>query len=627
MRALRIKHKRRGVMYMVAFVTLIVVTMLIGAAFTLLPTQLMAASKDADSLQAVSAAGAGADYVHSRLQDRPTWKGDLDGTATMAGYTVNSPALQIYEDKGNVVGLVNQSDGSKQAFRIRFNFQNGSSTSPDDGFNQNPASTHEMKFPLISCNNLGGWAAQNLYEGGSSGDVPNGAANSSTVPRFQTAIFVEGLAGPGLQGATLDTLDSYASRRGVIRRVASMHVGFLSQSRVDSAAYAGGGIQTRSLAAPAVLTSAPGAGVANIRAFESLNAVLPTVLQAANSQSRAFYSGAAPNAGVLVTSQSQSKAAQTNHWLKLKWSEVPKASATAPTRVKAGTYMWRPNASTLQPEMVYYPEDFSGTGVFAPTTTPTLVSSPADMMTSIGPGVNLDMSTMTTTITDSVYVDSNAGASGFSVLIDPVFQATSPIRPAVILDPDPLKTSLISTTGSFFVQGKIEGVGSITTEGDLKLQGTSLFEADQGDSVVLYSKKDITVESIPPSVAAVLAPTYSYTTGMGMGMGRSNGWRGRGSAAEDPAVVEDGDVSFAGAVFAMGNFKTNITNGGLYIRGVLSAYGGDPDTQNPGDVAGSGLIDISGNRVEFMYDPSYLMTAANQGRPSYLDRISWNLLD
>lgn len=619
-------HRKRGIMYMIAFVTLIVVMMLVGAAFTLMPAQLAIVNKDSDSLLAINAASAGADYVQSRLQNRPTWRGDLDGTGSTAGFTVDTPGLQIYEDKGNVLGLMTQSDGSKQAFRVRFNYQNGSSTSPDDRFSQDPASTHEMKFPLVSCNNLDGWASQNLYEGNSSGSVPNSAVATSTVQRFQSAIFVQGLAGPGMQGATITTLENYASTRGVLRRVAAMRTGFLNQSRIDSAAYAGGGIQTRSLAAPAVLTSAPGAAVANIRALDSMNAVLPTLLQATSSQSRAFYSGStAPNAGVLITSQNQSKAAQSSRWLKMKWNDVPKAPPTAPTRVKAGTYLWRQNTTTLKPELMYYPEDFSGTGIFTPSTTPTLVSAPADMMTSIGTGVALDMDTMTTTITDTVYIDNNMGATGFSVVIDPAFQAASTIRPGLTLDPDPSKTSIISSTGSFFVQGKIEGVGSITTEGDLKLQGTSLFEADQGDAVVLYSKQDISVESIPPSVASALAPTYTYRPGMGMG--RAMGWRRRGTAPADPAVVEDGDVSFAGAVFAMGNFRTNITNGGLYMRGVLSAYGGDPATQDPGSVAGSGIIDISGNRVEFMYDPSYLMTSANLGKPSYLDRISWNLLD
>ena len=625
MRRLGLNRRRRGIMYMIAFVTLIVVTMMIGAAFTLMPTQLAAVNKDSDSLLALSAASSGADYVQSRLQDRPTWKGDLAGTGSMAGYTVNTPNLQIYEDKGNVLGLMVQSDGSKQAFRVRFNFQNGNSSNPEDGFSQDPTSSHEMKFPLISSNNLGGWSAQNLYEAGSAGDVSNGASPSSNVQRFQSAIFVQGLAGPGMKDATIDTLESFAYRRGVLRRVAGMRVGFLNQSRVDSAAYAGGGIKTNSTAAPAVLTNAPGAAVANIRALESLTTVGTTKLNHTSNQSRAYYSGGTPSAGVNITTQAQSKAAQASHWLKMKWSDIPKAPATAPTRLKAGTYLWQKNTTTLQPELLYYPEDYSGSGNFVPTTSPSVVSAAADMMTSIGSGVTLDLATMTTTITDTVYVDTVAGASGFSVLMDPTYQASLPTRPAVILDADPAKTSLISATGPFFVQGKIEGVGSITTEGDLKLQGTSLFEADQGDSVVLYSKKDIVVESIPPTVAAALAPAYVYKPGMGNGM--AMGWRKKGQAPANPAVVEDGDVSFAGAVFAMGNFKTNITNGGLYIRGVLSAYGGDPATQDPGDVIGSGQIDITGKRIEFMYDPSYLMTGANLGKPSYIDRISWNLLD
>ena len=609
--------------YILVFVTLVIVTMMVGAAFTLLPTQLNTGLRDQDSVQVLAAVSAGADYAQSQLQNRPNWKGDRDGTGTMAGFTINSPALQVYEDKGNVVGLLTSPDGSKQAFRFRFNFQNGSSNSPEDGFAQNPASTHLMRFPLVSNNNLGSFAASNLYTGDSTGQVSG--SPTGQVGRFQSAIFIQGLAGPGLRNATVDTLDAFPGRRGVLSRTVCTRLGFLNQSRVDSAAYAGGGIHTNA-ANNATLTSAPGVAVANIRALDTITTATGTELVATDTLSRAFYSNdtSTPSSGVKVTAQAQSKAAQESHWLKMKWSQVPKAPTNAPTRLKAGTYVWQRDSVTGNPQLAYYPEDYSGSGTFTPTTTPTLVSTAADMMTSIGTGVSLDLPTMTTTITESVYVDAVGGANGLAVLIDPTFQAALPTRPNVILDPDPAKTSMLSAAGSLFVQGKIEGVGSITTEGDLKIQGTSLFEADPGDAVVLYSKQNISVESIPPSVAAAVAPNNTYRPGMGNG--RARGWRNRGQQPADPATILDGDVSFAGAVFAMGNFTTNIDNGNLYIRGVLSAYGGDPESQAPGSVAGSGTIDItSPGSVEFMYDPSYLMNKSNTGEtPSYLDRISWN---
>jgi len=108
-------------------------------------------------------------------------------------------------------------------------------------------------------------------------------------------------------------------------------------------------------------------------------------------------------------------------------------------------------------------------------------------------------------------------------------------------------------------------------------------------------------------------------------MGMAMGWRNRGQQPGNPPTVSDGDVSFAGAVFAMGNFTTQIDDGALFVRGILSAYGGDPATQNPGAVAGAGKINVNAKRIQFMYDPSYLMTSANNGAPAYLDRISWNL--
>jgi len=401
----------------------------------------------------------------------------------------------------------------------------------------------------------------------------------------------------------------------------------LSQSRVDSAVYAGGDFKATSTVS-AVLTNAPGAQAAHLRSLNNVTAVGPN-LTGTSTQSRVYYSGTTVN-GVSITDETASAAAQNSRWLKLKWSEIPKASPTEAgvTTVRAGTYMWRENTTTGDPELVHYNEDHPGTGVFTPTTAPTVIPNKNAMLASgsVGSAVDLNFGNLTTTISDKVYVEPNGPVKGFAVTIDPVYQANLTQRPAVILDPDPLKVCILSTSGNMFVEGKIEGVGSITTEGNLEIQGTSLFEADPDDAVVLYSKNDISVDSIPPTVAQALAPAVGPPPSPGMGMGRAWGLRGRGTSAPAPAVMESGDVQFAGAVFAMGNFTTNITNGGLYVRGILSAYGGDPESQAPGAVSGAGNIDVKANRVEFMYDPTYLMNAGNNGvTPAYLDRISWNL--
>ncbi|MBT9582947.1 hypothetical protein IV102_06330 [bacterium] len=611
---------------MISFVTLIIITMLVGAAFTLLPSQLAAADHEGESVLAVAAAASGADYAQSRMQDRPSWRGDHKGTPPdLAGFVVNTPALQIYEDNGNVLGLMVQPDGSKRAFRIRFNYQNGNAPAPQDNL-ANPAATHFVNIPQVSFNNIAGWAAQDIYSASNvSGTlVVNSVATTESIPKFESAVYVEGLSGPGLRNATIDNLDAMSKSRGVISQVAQVRMGFLNQSRVDSAVYAGGDFTAHSIVDAAVLTSAPGAAAANMRSLANVKSTDKN-LNGTNAQSR-VYRGGTIDPTVTVASSVQSAAAQNSRWLKMKWSEVAKASSSD-TRMKAGTYYWQLNALSGARELLYYPEEYSGTGPFLPSTSPTVVSAASDMLLS-GSAVSLDQTTMTTTISDRVFVEPVGGVKGLSFAIDPVYQATLPIRPAVILDADPAKTCILSTTGSLLVQGKIEGIGSITTEGNLKIQGTSLFEADQTDSVVLYAKNDISVESVPPSVALAVAPANTWKPGMGNG--KAKGWKGKGVKSADPAVVGVGDVQFAGAVFAMGNFTTNINNGGLYVRGVLSAYGGDPESavnSKPGAIAGSGIIDVTADRVEFMYDPSYLMNKNNTGNSAaYIDRISWNLL-
>jgi hypothetical protein len=369
----------------------------------------------------------------------------------------------------------------------------------------------------VSFNNIAGWASQDIYSASNvSGTlIVNSTATTESIPKFESAVYVEGLSGAGLRNATLDNLDALSRSRGVISQVAQVRMGFLSQSRVDSAVYAGGDFAAHSMVDAAVLTSAPGAAAAHLRSLSNVSSTDKN-LDGTNAQSR-VYRGGTINPKVTITSQVQSAAAQNSRWLKMKWSEVTKA-APSDTRIKAGTYYWQKNASTGNPELLYYPEEYAGSGAFVPTTSPTVISAASDMLLS-GTAVSLDLTTMTTTIADKVYVDPVGGIKGLSFAIDPVYQATLPIRPAVILDPDPAKNCIVSTTGSLLVQGKVEGIGSITTEGDLKIQGTSLFEADQSDAVVLYAKKDISVDSVPPSVALALAPPTGPPPAPGMGMG------------------------------------------------------------------------------------------------------------
>jgi hypothetical protein len=632
-------RRPRGIAMVIGLLSLVVVVMIVAAAVTLMPTQIFASTHSGDNQEALLAANSGLDYAQARLQEQPWWSGD-----DPAGTIVNTPQLRIVEDTGNVIGVMTRPDGSKSAFRIKFNHQNVGA-SPDEGFATNPLSNRLISSPHVSVNNIQGLSDAPIYTANSAGVVPTTAVAIDNVPKFNARVVVEGLAGPGLASATVDNLDTLATRPGVYTQAVECRFSVLNLASVDSAVYAAGVFEASATAAggKVKVTEAEGATAAQVRSLTSANIHGSGGYETSTQGTVVVDTAGSFNvdAGTTLTPSKQGRAQQQSHWMKVRWNDLDHAT-NANTQVMAGTYVWRNDSGT--PRLYHYPSDYVA-GDPVPTTGGTLINSPGDMVVSGDAShLQLDNANATTIIRDKVVVAPSGGATDFTILMTPDLQtamlanpATNRARPYITFQPAPGGQAVFTSPGDMQIAGGIEGLGTVTAGGNITIQGTSIFEADPNSTVGIYTRENLKVEAIPDPVAIKLADTLGgAVSGMG-GMGMlppglvMNGMiapiPGMGMTPTSPTIVTNtpGDLSLAGVFFASKNFSAHVPNGDFYLRGILTAYGGNADTQNPGDETTAGLVEMQAYNIDVTYDPSYLQSAVMNNSPIRLTRVAWNL--
>jgi hypothetical protein len=632
----------------IALVTLVVITMIVAAAATAMPVQLFAASHGGETQAALMAASSGADYAYARLQENRGWRGNGDGSAG-SHLVVNTPRLQVIEDEGNVIGLITNGEGLKSAFRLKFNFQNGAAL-PDDTPLGDPLATHQIRNQYLCFNNINQSVNLPTYEANAAtGVVIN--TPLAPMPKFNAQIVVEGLAGSGLSLATTDNIETLLAQPGASRSIYRQHVatrfivsGITSVDSVVSAAnqFGGGGGGTIEV------VGASGASAPKLRTLT--NATIASGTTYTNAGDTRVADGVNSNAAGNVV---EAAALQDPKFLRVKSTQVNKATS-ADTRLRAGTYVWRPNGGGFK--LDYYEQNFDGTTIPAGAPTDTL-AGPADMarFVSNGSGINFNFTDLEANITDKVFVDpQNAGTvTDMAILIEPAVQDTLTKRPLAYFNDGgvPGQSAILSGPGNLTVQGSIEGYGGLTADQNINFQGASALETDPENSICVYARGDINVSAIPDSVVTALAPMVpSGPGGMGMGMtvappkGQKVGHKGMGGMETGTVTgnlttafpLAAGDVTLVGIVYALGDFRVNLTSsldpskhGNFFMEGILSAYGGDPDAaQNPGANLGKGAVVINAKNSELFYDPSFLIQL--QGTSSTgsieLQQTSWNLL-
>lgn len=626
---------------MIALLTLLVITMIVAAAASAMPVQLFSATHGGETQAAFMAARSGLDYAYSRLQERDTWMGNGDGSAGVH-LIVNTPQMQVVEDNGNVIGVMVNGDGNRSAFRFKFNFQNGGSTSPDDGF-PDPAPQHKITNRYLSYNNVPQSLTINTYEANpGTGVVINTV--KGTLPKFNAEIQVEGLAGPGLATATVDNLDTLMASSSIRRRIYTQQVGsrynVSGSSTVDcvvAAANAFTAAATEPVVGNTTVVEAPNTSAPKLRTRSTAN----TTAGNFTTTGEVRVDNLAGSSMASVTPIQENAALQEAHFLRVKTTQVQKATA-ADTRLKAGTYVWRPNGGNYQLE--YYAQNFNGT---IPTGPPTdVMSNPGDYgrFISNGSGISFDFTSMGANIDNKVFVDPQSAGTvtDLAIVIEPGLQSTIGIRPtASFLDTG--TPAILSASGNITMQGSLDGYGGVTSDKDIKFQGASAFETDPLNSICVYARGDITVEAIPDSVVTALAPLVPG--GVGMGMGKKVGHKSMGGMSTGTVTGTNvtafpptpGDVSLTGIIYALGDFNLDLTtsanplnHGNFFMEGLLTAYGGNPDAGELPGANGQGQVNIRAKNSELYYDPSYLIQLQGSGNPGggpiNLTQVSWNLL-
>ncbi len=185
--------KPRGVVLIAALGLALVLGIVVRGVMRQNPT--LVAHRGQTRQAALEAAKSGVEYAKSRLSQDPAWK--AGGSREVV---VDSPALTVVEDHGNVIGLVTLSDGGKARFRLRFNYQDGSG-GPDG--QDDPSLTIPMTE--LSYNNILSPAAVVVPEADPQSfvaTIPDGEAQSISLPGRAVLLAVRGEAGVGLSSLT-----------------------------------------------------------------------------------------------------------------------------------------------------------------------------------------------------------------------------------------------------------------------------------------------------------------------------------------------------------------------------------------------------------------------------------------
>lgn len=623
--------KRRGILLIMTLMIVVLCTMFLGAGLTLSRSSGAMAAFQEEEQSALEGAQAGVAYARNRLQADPSWRG---GTGTSV--TVNMPGqLWVLEDHGNVMGIVG-SGANQSAFRIRFNYQDGSGAS-GDGLNDpvNPA----MKFnnPYVSENNLNSASQKRVFRADQSGWSVDPASSFSPYDctRYSATILCEGMAGDGLRDLSPTNLSPVAGNRRISRRVAEVVIGRNLSQIGDSPIYGAKDIHMNLKDAGQLKVRSSDRGVPprartlrDIYVQDANGSTTPTVDM--SSSGEAFVN---ESNGVMKidTADSTAPAATQedsgSRFPRISWSQIAKAPPSS-TNIDAGTYVWRQGPRRLE----YYAQPYD------PSVGPPPATTPPDAVYNAGnplapTAITMAPNRLSLTVTRDLYVRPVGSATGIAVVPEDGLIAAIRNRPNVEMAPASATANapIITAQGDVFVKGSLRGQGSVTTEGNITFQGTSVLEADQESRTAIYAKGDVLLEEIPAEITIHAPPV-----GGGGGSGS-----GSGSGPSSPVVPflsnlpappfgppSFRDIAFSGLFYTHGSVKADFPgrNTDLYFRGMVVAFGADPDSPAaPGD-NGRGRIDLTGGNVYLEYDSRYVVGPLNLTGAALLEVASYNLL-
>lgn len=606
------------------------VLMLIGSAYQLLGTRIHQADNLEDSDGARLAAEAGFRYAQAQLQKDPGWRGG-DSNVTV----VNQPGTVVVEDHGNVLGILTDLDGNVRQFRIRFNFHNGTGSSPDEGLDD--PDTYWFDSPFVSVNNLSNNSGAPMFRAEPSAGqmrVLSGSPQPYQVARFSATVIVEGLAGDALRSTNPTQWEPPANLGKTLSRVVlETTVARGDLVLIDSALYSGGETSIQLDPSNGVLnvTSQDGSppkirSLSSIGVYGQDTSVYQTAtdgkVHIGDTGGAQFRVAGGISTSAAGAGDPQSTNKQVKTWPRLKWSEVRRAPVAGST-LSAGIYLWR----NAPPRLEYYNEEYTGGPPVGPVT---------QLNPPMPPSVTVHNAGFRMRITDNTYITPTGSATGFTVLADPALSALGK-RPQTIFSPPAGSTEapVLSSDGGVYLESSLDGLGSITAEQSITFQGTSAFQTNPGQSVALYAKQDIEVLPVPPSVASHIQSSVVVSGSDGDDDGGDSGSDGDSGGSSPSSTLSNfmgtslavtpgaQDIAFGGMLYALGNIKMDLTStggqGNLFMRGIMSAYGGDPELdQDPGSDPLTGKVVANITNGMLVYDPAYAAQTGSMSAPSPL---------
>ena len=617
-------RRKRGILLVITLVIVAVTMMFLGAGLTLSQSSGALAGSSEDRQLALEGAQAGVTYARSRLQEDPTWRGGKTNTVT-----VDMPGqLWVRENNGNVLGIVGQGD-RKCAFRIRFNYHDGNA-GPDGLKDPIPAMRFDNVY--VSENNLDSGSQKRVYRADQSGWSVDPAASFSPYDcvRYSATILSEGLAGDGIRDLSPNNLAPALSNRRTTRSVAEVVMGRNLSQMGDAPIYGAKNINMNVKDAGKVKVRSADSGVPprartlqNIYIQDANSGTHPSVDM--TNKGEAYVNdgnGVMQVDAVDSTAPTAKQEDSSGQFPRVNWSQVTKAPPTA-TNLAAGTYVWRHGPRQLD----YYAQAFdpvAGPPARTVTPTTTYTSSPA-------PGaIAMDMAQLELKITEDIYVNPVGAVKSIAIVPETGLVADINNRPNVEMaaasptSPAPVITS----QGDIFVSGSLRGEGSVTTEGNITFQGTSVLEADQSSRTAIYAKGDVTLEEMPPDIISA-GSTVTGSGGKGGSGGKVPSIPFLSSLPSLPfGAPSFRDIAFSGLFYTQGNIKADFPNSDadLYFRGMVVAFGADPESgANPG-TNGRGKIDFTGGNVYLEYDSRYVVGPLNLKGPAKLEVTSYNVL-
>lgn len=632
---------RRGIAIIISLIMMVLVTMFVTAMFIMLPTSVESARNSAEGKIALAAAQSGVEYAWCRLQERPTWKGDGNGNSSVI--TINTPKLVITEDHGNVWGFISDAQGRSQ-FRIRFNWHDGSAGG--DGLSD-PIASLKIPSQYISFNNLEQSRPAPVLRGTPDSTAPlsSTSPHSYQVAQYSCCLLVEGLAGTGLRDTSPSSPLPSARAGRVVKQILEVDLGRPTLASLDSAIY-GSSIKADT---PGQVLDVQSQGAAAAR-LRTLSTVKPTQYKTGPGGSVVASTNphpTIPSVGPAPLILYESKQSQQKKWLAVKKSDIPQASSTVDPQLPAGTYVWRRGGN-----LDYYAQNYSGVLPSGPPNR--TIHGDAEMSALMGTSetpINVDPTTYTLQYNKNVYVRPQGPVSSLTILPEPDIATLEQNRPKNVFQGARGSSPVLTGTSDITLQGSLLGKGSVTSGGNIKFQGTSVFESDQGKNVAVYAAQNVTLEAIPAAVASNLEPSNAASQGSHSSLyyyGHSSynyysNWRGGGhsywwdyggghSTGHDTTSEVNGssssfpnrlgnlsgnDVSVTGLIYAGGNFTTNLNAGTIYLRGALVAFGGDADA---GELAGTrgGDITLNSKGAQFVFDPTYVVSSMSLSQPTRL---------